>query len=246
MSESIKRKMEKINLKLPDLKRNEEEEDKERELTGPPILKKGNLKPISREGNKSDHWNKLIDIFEKTQTEFSLIYKQIFSITERQDSFYATMMEHITNNPNNQNYAAPTPQTSSSDLEPRYRFFLVDVPFESDRKIDHEKLKRWLGKVLTETFSVAFHRYSKGEMSFEQIKIYCSSNILRNMAWINEKIDLRGGDLELLEEEMSRLLGYLQLKYPLTESTEINKALEVGVEEVDNMGLLAHNYFASS
>ncbi len=29
---------------------------------------------------------------------------------------------------------------------------------------------------------------------------------------------------------MSKLLKYFQLKYPLTESTEINKALEGGVQ----------------
>jgi hypothetical protein len=45
---------------------------------------------------------------------------------------------------------------------------------------------------------------------------------------------------------MGRLLGYLQLKYPLTESTEVNKNLEAVLQEVDNMGLLAHNYFANS
>jgi len=33
-----------------------------------------------------------------------------------------------------------------------------------------------------------------------------------------------------MEEEMGRLLKYLQLKYPLTESTEINKALEGAVQ----------------
>lgn len=45
---------------------------------------------------------------------------------------------------------------------------------------------------------------------------------------------------------MTRLLNYLQLKYPLTESIEVNKTLQGAVQEVDNMGLLAHNYFATS
>jgi hypothetical protein len=83
-------------------------------------------------------------------------------------------------------------------------------------------------------------------MTFEQTKIYCSSNILRNWVVLNDNIQLSPADLEALEDEMSRLLSYLQQKYPLTESTEINKALEDAVQEVDNMGLLAHNYFAHS
>lgn len=42
------------------------------------------------------------------------------------------------------------------------------------------------------------------------------------------------------------LLIYLQKKYPLTESQEINKNLENTVQEIDNLGSLSNNYFAIS
>lgn len=82
-------------------------------------------------------------------------------------------------------------------------------------------------------------------MTFEQSKVFCSSNILRNLVNLAEKMELTEGLLESMENEMVRLLRYGQLKYPLTESKEGGRVLAGSIQEVDNMGLLAHNYFAS-
>ena len=58
-----------INIKLPDLRHDSEDKHKERDLTDPPLLKKGNLKMHThKEEEKSDKFGKLTDIFEKTQT----------------------------------------------------------------------------------------------------------------------------------------------------------------------------------
>lgn len=83
-------------------------------------------------------------------------------------------------------------------------------------------------------------------MTFQQTKIYCSANILRNLLNLADKLELTPTTLSILEQEMTRLLRYLQLKYPLVDSTQVNKALEGAVQEIDNMGLLAHNYFANT
>ena len=53
-------------------------------------------------------------------------------------------------------------------------------------------------------------------MTYDQAKIFCASNILRNIIFSSDRADLTAGTLELMEEEMARLLKYLQLKYPLT------------------------------
>jgi hypothetical protein len=42
------------------------------------------------------------------------------------------------------------------------------------------------------------------------------------------------------------VLSYLAAKYPLTDSTEVNKRLEETVKEVDNIESLENNYFTTS
>jgi hypothetical protein len=39
-------------------------------------------------------------------------------------------------------------------------------------------------------FSSAFYYYEKQEMNFEQTKIFCSENIFKNIAALNEKYHL--------------------------------------------------------
>jgi hypothetical protein len=45
---------------------------------------------------------------------------------------------------------------------------------------------------------------------------------------------------------VNRVLPYLGMKYPLTESSEINKKLASMVEEIDNIEEMENNYFNSS
>ena len=58
-----------INIKLPDLRHDSDDKSKERDLTDPPLLKKGNPKvPSNKEEERVDKFARLTDIFEKTQT----------------------------------------------------------------------------------------------------------------------------------------------------------------------------------
>jgi hypothetical protein len=124
-------------------------------------------------------------------------------MNERQDNFNNIMMEHLehvqTSKISNPASSAIKLEKKSggaeaSDLEARYRYFIVDPPSEMHR-VDMDRLKKWLNKVFSQTFSVAFHRLSGKEMTYQQAKIFCSSNILRNLIIINDKISLNATQL---------------------------------------------------
>lgn len=53
--------------------------------------------------------------------------------------------------------------------------------------------------------------------------------------------------MEMIDNHIKKgVLNYLSAKYPLTDSTEINKKLEAVVKEVDNIESLQNNYFTNS
>ena len=53
-----------INIKLPDLRHDSDDKSKERDLTDPPLLKKGNPKvPSNKEEERVDKFARLTDIF---------------------------------------------------------------------------------------------------------------------------------------------------------------------------------------
>ena len=91
---------------------------------------------------------KLVDIFEKTQSEFSHIYKQILAINERQDSFNAMMSQNM--QADLQRLQGNTQDRREAGheraVEPRYRFFLLEG---WGGKGDPSKVRRWLTKVIS-------------------------------------------------------------------------------------------------
>jgi hypothetical protein len=63
-------------------------------------------------------------------------------------------------------------------------------------------------------------------MSFEQAKIYCSENLFKNIVRLSEKYRLSDLELELIDNHIKKgVLNYLAAKYPLTDSTIVNKKL---------------------
>jgi glutaredoxin-related protein len=109
------------------------------------------------------------------------------------------------------------------------------------------ELKRWMSKLFTKTFSVAFHHFSRNEMSFEQTKIYCSMNILYNIIKLNKSQPITSDAIEQLDRYLQTdVLAYLQKKYPLTESQAVNRTLDSAVQEMDNLGALSNTYFCNS
>jgi hypothetical protein len=87
-------------------------------------------------------------------------------------------------------------------------------------------LKTWMTDVVKTVCSSAFGSFSKKEMNFEQTKIYCSENIFKNMVILSSKYSLNADEMELIDSHIKNgVLMYLSAKYPLTDSTEINKKL---------------------
>jgi hypothetical protein len=64
-------------------------------------------------------------------------------------------------------------------------------------------------------------------MTFEQTKIYCSENILRNIVLLTDKINLSPEHMEMINSHLkNRVLPYMNSKYPMTAATDTNKAFQ--------------------
>lgn len=84
-------------------------------------------------------------------------------------------------------------------------------------------------------------------MNFEQAKIFCSENIIKNLVVLNERHHLNNREFQQLDSYIQhKILHYIRKKYPQKQSTEVNKKLEELVDEVDNIEALSNNYIVSS
>jgi hypothetical protein len=87
-----------------------------------------------------------------------------------------------------------------------------------------------MSSVVKTVCSSAFNSFFKKEMNFEQTKIYCSENIFKNIVVLGSKYTLSAEEMELIDNHLKNgVLSYLAAKYPLTDSTEINKKLEAAI-----------------
>lgn len=138
----------------------------------------------------------------------------------------------------------PTPAFQNYEVEARDREVIIDAPRVVDGKIEETELKKWVSKVVKTISSASFHYFSKNEMSFEQAKVYCSENIFKNIVNLNKSYSLSSKEFETIDNHIKTgVLNYLATKYPLTDSTDINKKLEEIVHEVDNIESINNNYF---
>lgn len=113
-------------------------------------------------------------------------------------------------------------QEGGSELEPRDRPVIVNLPQE----LSHGALERFMTKLCGEVWSKAFHYYSTNQMSFENTKIYCSQQILKNLARLSEKYPLTAHHFAVIDRHLQgSVLEYMLQKYPMTLSQEINRNL---------------------
>jgi hypothetical protein len=64
-------------------------------------------------------------------------------------------------------------------------------------------------------------------MTFNEAKVFCSENILRNLNNLDDKLSLSGDELRSLDMFLEEdILTYIASKYPLSESSEVSKRLE--------------------
>ena len=75
-------------------------------------------------------------------------------------------------------------------------------------------------------WSSCFNSYSKEELTFENMKIYASEQILRNLVRLFENCQLKKNDLKTISHHLqNNILTYMWHKYPMTLSQEVNRAL---------------------
>jgi hypothetical protein len=84
--------------------------------------------------------------------------------------------------------------------------------------------------------SVAFNYCSHNEMSFEQAKIYCSENMIKNIITLGRKVTLTKQHFEIIDTHLkTKVIKYLTFKYPINDEVKVNKKLDEKIREVDNI-----------
>lgn len=80
-------------------------------------------------------------------------------------------------------------------------------------------------------------------MTFEQTKVFCSETIIGNIIRLTEKYRLEESHMSIINKHLSdNVLEYLQKKYPLTLSNDVNKALDKELETTNNLDQLANDF----
>jgi hypothetical protein len=127
-------------------------------------------------------------------------------------------------------------QVRDFELEARDRSVMIDIPEqEYEEDLDDETLKEWVTDVCNNVFSSAFHSLSKDDMTYEYAKIFCSEGILKNIVHLTKKYHLSERQMKLINQHIEeRIVPYMQRKYPLTESSDVNKAIDEKVKPIDN------------
>ena len=84
-------------------------------------------------------------------------------------------------------------------------------------------------------------------MTFEQAKVYCCEEILRNVGIFGEKHKLDRTFFQKVDRIMKKkVMPYLAQKYPLSESLNANRALSKIVKEINNTEVLSNDFFYNS
>ena len=73
-------------------------------------------------------------------------------------------------------------------MEARDRY--VHLPLPESVTASKEEQEKWMTDVCIATFSTSFHYYLTEQLTFEQTKVFCSENILRNMLQFTERFRL--------------------------------------------------------
>lgn len=85
--------------------------------------------------------------------------------------------------------------------------------------------------------SSAFSHLLSKKLTFEEVKIFCSQNILLNILLFlqNVQADESYQLMKLVNERMKDNLDYLMTKYPLTKEGVPNKKLREAINKVNNL-----------
>ena len=95
--------------------------------------------------------------------------------------------------------------------------------------------------------STTFNYYINEDMSFQQAKVYCCQQILKNISSFAEKHEISSTVLSDLDKIMKKkVMPYLAQKYPLSETLNVNRSLNRVVKEINNMEVTSNDFFYNS
>lgn len=126
-----------------------------------------------------------------------------------------------------------------TNLEARDRKIILDYDFHYDTSNkatfdfdeEEEKFKEWLGEVHFRIVSTSFDFMINKMLTFTEIKVYCSENLLLNIILFIQKVENRIRGITLTEfmlfidKVLNENLEYLMVKYPQAKEMKPNKRL---------------------
>lgn len=84
-------------------------------------------------------------------------------------------------------------------------------------------------------------------MNFDQVKLFCSECILRNIIRLHIHRPLSGDDMKIINEDFkNNILAYMSERYPMTGEGEVNKKLSKSVKQIDNVDALSNDLLIKS
>ena len=135
----------------------------------------------------------------------------------------------------------------ATELEYRDRTVKAAFKCAPDQVYDKDAIEEWIGDLCRSVVSTTFHHYLNGNMTFEQAKVFCCEEILKNISEFGERYELTSDLLKLSDKIMKeKVMPYLALKYPLNESTNVNKSLNRVVKEINNNEVLSNDFLYNS
>ena len=70
----------------------------------------------------------------------------------------------------------------TSELEYRDRTVKAGIKGTPDQVHDKDAIEEWIGDLCRNVVSTTFHHYLNGNMTFEQAKVFCCEEILKNIS----------------------------------------------------------------
>ena len=99
---------------------------------------------------------------------------------------------------------------------------------------DYKTLKNWIGSLCRRVLSQGFQLFESGKLTEKKTKIFCSENLLYNIVEVIKKNKLNAEDVKLMNKWLEEQFGYMLLKYPQSEESEMSMSLAGIIKEVDN------------
>ena len=127
------------------------------------------------------------------------------------------------------------------ELEPRDRNVLIELPEIDEKDEDFfYAVKTWISEVCTKVVSSAFNLLLSDKLSGDQAKVSCSEGILRNIVLLVQKYPhLTTSHIKEINTHIEKdVIPYLKRKYPMTESSDVNKSLDESVNPTDKTDAL--------